>query len=243
MLKFIWHIIRNDIWWGGGGGGGDKEERTLQTEQFCFSGYGSLSISTVCNCWGWDIYVVLWCVTHSLLRKGTGITSDWLSFHLISLDFTLLRIRLSLPLWSSRKTQLPLLGPCQGHLQDIAPSMGCLWGSFCHCGKQDSAASFPCSYWFDSSTNGKTSNRRSSERTWSRWHSAHSSFRILQKPLVQGVIMVTSYSASHAIQLHMTTSNTSIISCVSICPRSLCSEWRCKGLMMQQSAQSPRRNR
>lgn len=47
---------------------------------------------------------------HRLLQKGTGITGDWLSFYLISLGFLLRRIRLSFPLWSTRKTQLPLLG-------------------------------------------------------------------------------------------------------------------------------------
>lgn len=91
----------------------------LQTEQSHFSGSGSFGISTVCDCWGWDIYVVLWCMIHSLLQKGTGITADWLSFHLISLGFPLHCISLSFPLWSSKITQLPRFGACQGYFRQI----------------------------------------------------------------------------------------------------------------------------
>lgn len=115
---------------------------------------------------------------HSLLQKGTGITGDWLSFYLISLGFPHHRIRLSFPLWSTRKTQLPLLGLAKDISSTLGLKWAVLWGLFCHCDKQNklhakhSATIFLCAYWFDLSTNGKTKKRTSSKITWSLWHSA-----------------------------------------------------------------------
>lgn len=86
---------------------------------------------------------------HSLLQKGTGIDSDWLSFYLISLGFLFHGIRL---LWSSKKIQLPLLGLCQEHFQHRVTKTSWLWGSLYYCDTQHrlnarhSASIFLCPY-------------------------------------------------------------------------------------------------
>lgn len=168
---------------------------------------------------------------HSLLQKGTGITGDWLSFYLISLGFPLHRIRLSFPLWSTRKTQLPLLGLAK----DISSTQKlkcffCVCGLFCHCDKQNRldvkhiATIFLCPYYYYYYhyyyliyLQLENLKRTSSKKTWGLWHSSYSNSSKTMN-ILKVFFMIISYNKSNATQLHVTTFNTGIISRISVFP-------------------------